>query len=180
MMNDDNDELILRNGWPTKGVKPYFQSGPLSGIFTIANLRHSASRIWYCAEPELRLCWKKSYSSDNNYITRDKPLQHVATCTTCNNEPYEPHKPYEIHVPCELENHMYHMSHMKHVNYTHQAHHVQHMNHSHQTHNMNYTHHMKLISISQLCNASCASCMSKQQYLRPSQAFLLSLFIALS
>ena len=33
----DNDELFLRNGWPTKGVKPYFQLGPLSKIFTIAN-----------------------------------------------------------------------------------------------------------------------------------------------
>ena len=31
---------------------------PLSEILTISNLRHAASRIWTCAEPEFRLCWK--------------------------------------------------------------------------------------------------------------------------
>ena len=41
----DNHELFLRNGWPTKGVKPYFHLGPLSKIFTIANLRHAANRF---------------------------------------------------------------------------------------------------------------------------------------
>ena len=41
----DDDELFLWYGWPTKGVKPYFQPGPLSEILTIANLRHAASRI---------------------------------------------------------------------------------------------------------------------------------------
>ena len=55
---DDDDELFLWYGWPTKGVKPYFQPGPLSKILTIANLR-----------PEFRLCWMKSYSSDNHYTT---------------------------------------------------------------------------------------------------------------
>ena len=43
-------------GWPMKGVKPYFQPGLLSEILTIANLRHAASRISTCAEPEFRLC----------------------------------------------------------------------------------------------------------------------------
>ena len=61
------DELFLRNGWPTKGVKPYFQLRPLSVILTIANLQHPASRIWAYAEPEFRLCWMKLYSSDNLY-----------------------------------------------------------------------------------------------------------------
>ena len=32
-------ELLLRNGWPTKGVKPYSQPGPFSDVLTIANLR---------------------------------------------------------------------------------------------------------------------------------------------
>ena len=63
------DELFLWYGWPTKGVKPYFQPGPLSEILTIANLRHAASRIWTSAEPEFRLCWMKLCSSDNHYTT---------------------------------------------------------------------------------------------------------------
>ena len=42
MMNGD---LLLRNGWPTKGVRAYFQPGPLSEILNIANLRHAANRI---------------------------------------------------------------------------------------------------------------------------------------
>ena len=43
---DDGDELFLRNGWPSKGVKLYFQLGSLSVILTIANLHYAASRIW--------------------------------------------------------------------------------------------------------------------------------------
>ena len=43
---------------------PYFQPGPLSEILTISNLRHTASRIWTCAESEFRLCWVKLCSSD--------------------------------------------------------------------------------------------------------------------
>ena len=54
-----DDELILWYGWPTKGVQPYFQSGPLSGNLTIANLQHAASKIWICAKPGFRLCWMK-------------------------------------------------------------------------------------------------------------------------
>ena len=50
--DDDDDELVLWNGWSTKGVKPSFQSVPLSEILTISNLRHHASKIWTCAEPE--------------------------------------------------------------------------------------------------------------------------------
>ena len=42
------------NGWTTKVVKPYFQQGPLSEIFTFA-------------ESEFRLRWMKLYSSDNPY-----------------------------------------------------------------------------------------------------------------
>ena len=55
----DDDELFLWYGWPTKGVKPYFQPGPLSEMLTIADLRHATSRIWTCAEPEFRFCWMK-------------------------------------------------------------------------------------------------------------------------
>ena len=42
--------------------------GPLSEIFTIVNLRHSASRIWTCAEPDFRISWMKMCSSDNHCI----------------------------------------------------------------------------------------------------------------
>ena len=65
----DDDELFLPNSWPTKDFKPYFQSGPLSEIFTIANFRHFASRISTSAEPEFRLCWRKLCSSDSHYTT---------------------------------------------------------------------------------------------------------------
>ena len=56
--------IVLWDGWPTKGVEPYFMPGPLSKILTIANLRHAASRVWTCAEPEFRLRWMKLCSSD--------------------------------------------------------------------------------------------------------------------
>ena len=34
---DDDDEFFLRNGWPKKGVQPYFQPWPLSGILISIN-----------------------------------------------------------------------------------------------------------------------------------------------
>ena len=66
------DEFFLWYGWPTKGIQPYFQPGPLSEIFTIANLRHVVSRVWTCAEPEFRLSWMNLCSSDNRYTTAPK------------------------------------------------------------------------------------------------------------
>ena len=53
------DELFLWHGWPTKGIEPHFQPGPLSEILTVANFRHAASRVWTFAEPEFRLSWMK-------------------------------------------------------------------------------------------------------------------------
>ena len=50
----------------------YFQPGALSEILTIANLRHAASRVWTCAEPEFRLSWMKLWGSDNHYTTVPK------------------------------------------------------------------------------------------------------------
>ena len=62
---DDDDELFLWNGWLTKGVKHYFQLTPLS------DSHHHKSptyhRIWDCAEPQFRLCWRKLCSSDNHF-----------------------------------------------------------------------------------------------------------------
>ena len=37
--DEDDDELLLWNGWQAKGVKPYFQVRPLSEILTITNLQ---------------------------------------------------------------------------------------------------------------------------------------------
>ena len=74
LIMEDNGELFLQNGWPTKRVKPYFQMGPLWEIFTVANLWHAASRIWTCPEPRFRLCWMKLCSSDNHYTMAPKPL----------------------------------------------------------------------------------------------------------
>ena len=67
--DDDDDELFLWYGWPTKGVYALFQPGPLSEILTIANLQHLASRVWPCAESEFRLCWMKLCNRDNHYTT---------------------------------------------------------------------------------------------------------------
>ena len=49
-------------------------------ILTIANLRHTASRIWTCAELEFRLCWIKVYGSDNHYTTVPLKLWYLNTC----------------------------------------------------------------------------------------------------
>ena len=46
-----------------------FPTRTLSEILTNANLWHTASRIWTCAEPEFRLSWMKLCSSDNHYTT---------------------------------------------------------------------------------------------------------------
>ena len=62
---NDDDELFLRNGWPTKRVKPYFQTRPLSEILTIANLQHALAGL----EPEFRLYGMKLCSSGKHYTT---------------------------------------------------------------------------------------------------------------
>ena len=56
------NELFLLNVWPTKNVKPSFQSDPLSEVFIIANLGHAVRRIPACTdwrEPESRLLVSK-------------------------------------------------------------------------------------------------------------------------
>ena len=75
--DDDDDDLFLWYGWPTKDVQPFFQLGPLSEILTIANLQHAASRIWTCAESEFRLWWMKLCSSDNHYLLFNHYLTSV-------------------------------------------------------------------------------------------------------
>ena len=65
--DDDDEELLLQNDWPTKGVKSYFQPGPLSEILTIVNLWHAVNKIWTCTEAEFKLCQMKLCSSDNHY-----------------------------------------------------------------------------------------------------------------
>ena len=67
--DDDDHELFLRNGWPTKGIKPCFQPGSMSKILAIASLQYTASSIWTCPEPELGLSLMKLCSSDNYYST---------------------------------------------------------------------------------------------------------------
>ena len=61
--------IALWYGWPAKKVSPYFLPGPLSEIFTIANIQHTAKRISTCAEPEFRLSWIKLCSSDKHFTT---------------------------------------------------------------------------------------------------------------
>ena len=67
-VNDDDEWWnILRNSWPTKDLKPYFQSGLLSEVLTIAFLLSEILiiRIWTCAEFEFRPYWRRG--SDNHY-----------------------------------------------------------------------------------------------------------------
>ena len=45
LISDDDNKLLLWYGWPTKGVKPYFQSEPLPEILTIGNFWPAASRV---------------------------------------------------------------------------------------------------------------------------------------
>ena len=76
--------FFLCCGWPTKGVYPYVQPGPLSEILTIANLRHASSRIWTCAEPEFSQSWMKLWSSAVVITTaKSRYYCHVALCTSC-------------------------------------------------------------------------------------------------
>ena len=73
--DDDHDKLFLWYGRPTKGVWAYFQREPLSEILTVANLRHAASRISTCAEPEFRICSMKLNSSDHHTTTLRRHLK---------------------------------------------------------------------------------------------------------
>ena len=56
--------------------------GLLSEILTIANLRHTASKILNSAEPEFRLSWMKLCSSDNPYATAPvkSPVERKGAC----------------------------------------------------------------------------------------------------
>ena len=62
--------IVFQNDWPMKGVKPYIHSGLLSEILTIANLRHAASMIWTCSEPDFRFSIDKHYTATN----QSKPI----------------------------------------------------------------------------------------------------------
>ena len=75
------DELFLWHGWPTKGIQPYFQPGPMPEILTVANFLQVASRIWTCAEPKFRLCWMKPCNSDNHY--RTAPIIFLTNIESC-------------------------------------------------------------------------------------------------
>ena len=83
--DDDDDadgELSLWYGWPTKGVYPYFQPGSLSEILTITNLRHAASRVWICAEPEFRLEVENEVLSSEwscAVVITTTPRRHITT-----------------------------------------------------------------------------------------------------
>ena len=62
--------IVLWYGWPTeRRSQSYFQPGPLSEILIIANLQHTESRVWTCAEPELRLSWMKLSRPDDHHTT---------------------------------------------------------------------------------------------------------------
>ena len=58
--------MILRNGQPRKGVKPYIQPGPSSEIVPITNLQNAVIKIWKCTAPGIWNCLLKLCSSDNH------------------------------------------------------------------------------------------------------------------
>ena len=49
-IDKDDDELVFRNGWTAKDVKPYFHPWLLSEFLTIANFRNAVIRIGTWAE----------------------------------------------------------------------------------------------------------------------------------
>ena len=51
-----------------------------------ANLPHSASRIWTCAEPGSRICWIKLYITNNHYtgVPQMKNSQRNSIWKECN------------------------------------------------------------------------------------------------
>ena len=63
--------------WSIFQIQICFQPEPSPEILTIANLRHTASKVWACTESEFRFCWMKLCSSDNHYTTA--PLHQGAT-----------------------------------------------------------------------------------------------------
>ena len=63
-------ELFLRNFWPTKGFKPFFQQ------------RLSSSQIR--AEPEFRLWWMKLFSSNKHYATGPYTMIYYLSSFTIN------------------------------------------------------------------------------------------------
>ena len=69
--------MFLWYGWPTKGVYPYFQLGPVLEIPIISNLWHAASRIWTFAEPEVRFYWMKLCNRNTHYTTAAKFTQKI-------------------------------------------------------------------------------------------------------
>ena len=68
--NDDYDDELFRG---MVGRRKAF-SLPLLEIATIANLWHSASRIWTCADAEFRFFWMKLCGSNNHYNTAPQIL----------------------------------------------------------------------------------------------------------
>ena len=69
--------IFLWYGWPTEGVRSYFQPEPLSEILTIATLRQAESRIWTSVEPECRPNWMKIGITDNHSTMA--PPHHYTT-----------------------------------------------------------------------------------------------------
>ena len=72
--DDDDDELFLWNGWPAKGVWPYFLPGPLSEISSPSSPSYNASQVSDTPRagfeppqnPEFKLSWMKLCNSDNH------------------------------------------------------------------------------------------------------------------
>ena len=52
------------------GMVDRWKLGPLSEILTITNLRHAASRIWTCAEPDLSLRWMKLCTTPRHHRSK--------------------------------------------------------------------------------------------------------------
>ena len=59
--------------WSGKDIKSYFQPGPLSEVFNIANHQNYPRRIWTCTEAEFKLDWMKLFNSKewsfNSFMT---------------------------------------------------------------------------------------------------------------
>ena len=64
-------------------LKTPFHPEPLPDFLTNGNLRHAASRIWRCAEPDFWHWWMKLYGTDNHYTKVPLALTYFESNCYC-------------------------------------------------------------------------------------------------
>ena len=71
-----------------KCVQTYLQSGRLSEVPTIINLRHNNNRVWIFASSSFWICWMKLCCSDNHHTTAPLYCTNMPKTVSLNSELY--------------------------------------------------------------------------------------------